>query len=123
MNWDWNSWQQWASGWINWLVQDDQSMHARLSNLEQGQERMSAELDALRAAFEAYKTDVTVQLGNLLSSVKKLTDQITADSTDSAAIQALTAEISAAQSTLDSMINPPLPTPAPVPTPAPSTGS
>lgn len=68
---------------------------------------MSAELDALKAEFTSYKADVDSQVGTLLGAVKKLTDQIASAPSDTAAITALTEEVKAAHSALDSTVNPP----------------
>ena len=84
---------------------------------------MSVEFDALKSAFENYKADVTTQVGNLQTAVRNLTAQVTTDSTDSAAIQALTAEITAAQASLDAAVNPPSPTPTPSAPATPVAGS
>jgi len=70
---------------------------------------MSAEFDALKAAYEELRADNA----KLLAFLDNLTKQLASDSSDTAAIVALTAEINADRAALDPRINPPAPAPAP----------
>ena len=67
---------------------------------------MSAEFDALKAAFEDYKTDVSTSVATLIASVDKLTAQIAAAPSDTDAIKALTDEVNSAKTALDAAVNP-----------------
>jgi len=66
---------------------------------------MSAELDSLKAAFEAYKTEVATDIGALLDKVTALTAAAAANP-DAAEIVALTAEVQAQTEALHAKVTP-----------------
>lgn len=114
--WNWTNWNRFREQVTEWIANLEARRIAdelRINTLEIGNAKMSAELDALKAEFTSYKADVDSQVGTLLGAVKKLTDQIAAGRSDTAAITALTEEVKAARTALDATVNPPAPTPVP----------
>lgn len=67
---------------------------------------MSAEMDALTAEWNSFKADVTAQGQSLLAKVKALTDQVTNAPNDTAAIDALKADIATSHAAFDALVNP-----------------
>lgn len=104
----------WTQSWFSWLkmkigcIEQQECDHEdRIKTLERKLTAMSAEFDALKSAWESYKDDVSTKVAALSAAVTALTAQVAADSTDSESIKSLTAEVTAAQTALDSAANPP----------------
>lgn len=100
--WNFGNWQQWATGWIHWLVRDDAAMRLRLDVLEQKVNGLMGIEQDIKSAFETYKSNVDTKLAEQANSIAALNAKIAAlpATVDTAALQADLDEINAANAAL-----------------------